>query len=74
MLALLITVLLVATALVSLATIHASVRTALGAVRSIAREFAGLEALPLARRPHSFRAPVRRQSVRPAAYVLRAAA
>src|SRR4051812_48586363 len=75
MLAVLITVLLVATAFVSLATIHASVRTAIAAVRSIGRELTEFDApRPVAYRARPVRAAVRRQSPRPVATAQRVAA
>ena len=75
MLALLITVVLVATAAVSMATIHASVRTAIAAVRAIGRELAEIDApRPVAYRARPVRVAVRRQGMRPAASAQRAAA
>ena len=75
MLALLIALLLVATAVVSFATIHSSVRTGIQAVRAIGRELAALDApRPASLRPRQVRSTVRRQAFRPVPTAQRVAA
>jgi hypothetical protein len=74
MLALLITLLLVAAAGIALASIQDSVRTAIAAVHSIGRELTALDApRPVAYRSRPVRAAVRRP-VRPASPAQRVAA